>query len=53
MSEFNLSLHEFPEGFFPKDKVKEFIKKLKEKFSHYNYSWINETIDETAGDKLK
>ncbi len=28
--EFNLSLHEQVNGYYPKDKVKEFIKKLKE-----------------------
>lgn len=55
MSEFNLSLREFPEGYFPKDKVKEFIERLKIKFDdEFDYSGedICSEIDKLAGEKL-
>lgn len=48
--EFNLSEHEQVSGYFPADKVKEFIKKLKES-PYMNIAQQNE-IDNLAGDKL-
>jgi len=60
--DFNLSLHEFPEGYFPKDKVKEFIKKVKKELklcvTHDKAGFlvdrrqVKRKINKLAGDKL-
>ncbi len=55
--EFNLSLNEFPEGYFPKDKVKEAVRLLKEETS-IEYpcpnpnKTVSEIINKVFGDKL-
>ena len=53
--EFNLSLHEFPEGYFPKDKVKTAVKLLKEEMIYTSQDteiFNKEVIDKIFGEKL-
>lgn len=51
----NLSEHEYPGEFFPKEKVKEFIRELKEMINREDLiDWDDfvEELDKLAGDKL-
>ena len=51
-SEFNLSEHEQVNGYFPKDKVKEFIKLLRKRFTKKDYCHSRKFIDKLAGKEL-